>query len=598
MKKEKLCFKFFLLFVCFFLLNSIFSCKVSSDNVQIEGNGTSGSGTTSDENDDEDNGNEENQNPENPKPDDEDKQIISDSYFWGIWTRMDSGKDYVISETAIIKEEVNYKITSATPDSISSSLGVFKKETNNVMKSDGIPYFRKGGSNIEYNLYVVGFSQNGSDRAASSAVSGVTAVVSSDEYPSYTETVTSSADGRLTLHSPVSGTKNKVKVSDSSGITVTVEVIPQNDGEHAGTVAMTGKNSYSMKVTGEIITDTNADENYLYVGKEYDIQVTIKNVSPDYYSRPGTYRLTSDDGFLTITGTTTEDLPTLNPSATRTVNISVKCKSLSEPYVDTGINFKWCDASGNVWDDFIPLRFFRGKLQVNISAYSTNALNANAALNGFIMYPDGNSKFFSVPHNSKKVLSVPCFKKSDPYKISFSGATNTGKLDETTEMIYGLGVNQNIPIAKNAAETGMSFLELVNNSEPNENENSAYLFSDKIYGYIEGGGDIDFYRFDTSDYGGTGNGSITIPYDNLSQVDPDLNLTITSNACSVTLTAVTGYSSYSWFMDGVKQSVEANTSNTITMDSVSSGYHTFMVVVIDSKGNVYSQTKQVLVNGE
>ena len=96
-------------------------------------------------------------------------KIIAPSYFWGNWQRMDSGEVYTIDETAVSKniDNTSYQILSVTENSITSELGVFQKQSEQVLIKDSIPYFRQGGSNLIYSLKIVGFTDQIQNRAAS-----------------------------------------------------------------------------------------------------------------------------------------------------------------------------------------------------------------------------------------------------------------------------------------------------------------------------------------------------------------------------------------------------------------------------------------------
>ncbi len=78
-----------------------------------------------------------------------------------------------------------------------------------------------------------------------------------------------------------------------------------------------------------------------------------------------------------------------------------------------------------------------------------------------------------------------------------------------------------------------------------------------------------------------GNGSITVVTPTYHDI-PNL-LTYSDN----TFTALSGYETYSWYIDRTKQS---NSTSTLTLDtsSLSAGNHTVTVMVTDSQGGAYS----------
>ena len=79
----------------------------------------------------------------------------------------------------------------------------------------------------------------------------------------------------------------------------------------------------------------------------------------------------------------------------------------------------------------------------------------------------------------------------------------------------------------------------------------------------------------------SGNGSITVVTPTYQDI-PNL-LTYSDN----TFTTLSGYETYSWYIDRTKQS---NSTSTLTPDtsSLSAGNHTVTVMVTDSQGGAYS----------
>ena len=147
-----------------------------------------------------------------------------------------------------------------------------------------------------------------------------------------------------------------------------------------------------------------------------------------------------------------------------------------------------------VWSDYVPLRFFAGQMPITIT--TTNVIyNDKASLNGFLIYPDGNSKFFAVPDKSSKILYVPVFGNTDKYayKMVFSGATVTGNLDESTAMAYGVKFNSTEAVTPNLQnwEALYDFGENINGKNNNDESNAMPIEAD-FEAYLEEG-DIDFY---------------------------------------------------------------------------------------------------------
>lgn len=114
--------------------------------------------------------------------------------------------------------------------------------------------------------------------------------------------------------------------------------------------------------------------------------------------------------------------------------------------MDTGIKITISNPTTNQeWTDYIPLRFYKGTIPIAVYAKSTER-NADAALNGFVIYPDGNNQFFAISENSSKVLYVPTFGSGKKYKMIFSGATVTSELSASTEMFYTVAAGSKNPV--------------------------------------------------------------------------------------------------------------------------------------------------------
>ena len=186
-------------------------------------------------------------------------------------------------------------------------------------------------------------------------------------------------------------------------------------------------------------------------------------------------------------------ISSLKSGLTKTIELNVQFGSIYQSYVDTGLKVTIKDSkTSREWSDYIPLRFYKGLMPVTIEARSTEN-NAEAALNGFIIYPDGNTQFFSVSDNTRKVLYVPTFGSSKNYLLAFSGATVSGELSESTEMFYTVSICSSTPkkvvVSGNEAFAAMQF------GENNETEDTAYIINNEFEAYIADG-DIDFFKFE------------------------------------------------------------------------------------------------------
>ena len=376
--------------------------------------------------------------------------VISDNYFWGTWVRMDNGKEYEVLETKVVQGRNNYKITASDSTTLTvNSLGTFTKESDSVMICDSIPYYRKGGANIKYTIKVVGFVTK--ERANPLKEQNVTVTAFSEGYPNFVSEgkpvdeskVDGEEDGQLyELEAATRNSKQKIKIDYDNTELVVDQGLVNNNGDFMGTVALVGKDAYNLKITGTI-SDDQKDNGYLFGNnaKTYNMKLTITNISENECSSSGcivkaadpNLKIESNDPAINLEGFTT---PTMIGGATRDIELSLVYGEMTKPYVDTGITVTITNPfTQQEWNDYIPLRFFKGTIPITIAAKNSMS-DSKTSLNGFVIYPDGNNQFFEIPNNSCKAVFIPTFGSEKPYKLVFSGATVTAELSENSEMYY------------------------------------------------------------------------------------------------------------------------------------------------------------------
>lgn len=436
----------------------------------------------------------------------------SPSFFWGTWIRMDNGLEYYIDEKKVVTENKEFQIDAKNSDS--STLNIknmteFEKQSDSVIINDGIPYFRKGGTDLKYTLKLVGFDNviNSSARAASgTSLGGVKAKGQSGKYPSYTDENVSDDSGEITLISKTADDENTVTIDTGDGVVVIPGIKIGNDGDFAGTIPLVGKDDYVLKITGEIPEEEKTD-GYLYGNnfKSYPMKLSIKNVS-EVTSAFSVCTISSKDPNLIITSNEPIRegiaISTMKPGAEKVIDINVLYKSINAGYVDAQIDIQIQNAkTGLSWVDCVPLRFYKGLTPITVSAINTEN-NIISALNGFVIYPDGNSQFFQVPHNSYNTIYVPTFLKDDNYLLAFCGATVEGNLSESTEMFYT--VNCGSSEVQFPLTTGTDAIRYYGYGEPNETEDNAFFASKFFQAYLEEG-EIDYYKISIA------GGEISVP---------------------------------------------------------------------------------------
>ncbi len=484
--KKIICIPFFL--AAFFL---IASCK----------------GTVTPENPDD------SQNQNHEQQENQDSSIIN-KFFWGTWVRMDSGAVYVIDESQITvykkdSSEISnvYDAVSSTESELSvSGIGKFTKQSDSVIQNNAIPFFRKGGFNLSYSMKLVGFEDTVSRAASSITPGSVKVKATSKKYKSYKKEAEPTDDGVINLTAPVSGDEQTVTVSTKDTVLVIPEIKIENDGSDMGTIPVTNPGEYSLKVTG-VISDDQKDDGYLYGNnlKTYTMTLTITNIS-EVTSETSACEIKSEDPQLKITDENGAALnaitfSTLKPGLTKEIKLKVTYGTIDSGYVDTGLNINIRNLeTGRTWKDYVPLRFFRGMLPITVSAKSTEN-NKDAALNGFVIYPDYNSQFFDIQHGTSKTLYVPDFGKDKTYILSFSGATVEGELSASTEMFYVVNPGSTEQDYFTIPTTTDDLMTCYNYGEPNDTEFDAVEVSDKFTAYLNDG-DIDFFsvKIDYDDF--------------------------------------------------------------------------------------------------
>lgn len=510
------------------------------------------------------------------------KNETSNEFFWGTWVRMDNGKEYNVFETSVTQENKEYKITSSNDSNLYvNELGSFSKQSDSVIICNNIPYFRKGGSNLEYTLKLVGF-EDSIGRAAStqSTIGGKKVKGTSVKYPSFVSEAESDEDGTIRgLRAPVAGDVQTITITDNDNTIVVVTGIKvENNGDNMGTIPLSKNGQYSLKVTGTI-PEEEKDDGYMYGNnyKRYPMTLTITNIG-DVASATSSISITAKDNCLNINSLDNSNLKlipvsTMEPGMTKTIRMEIECGSVYSSYIDTGINVTITNAdTGKKWIDFVPLRFHRGLVPITVAGKSTEE-NNNATLNGFIIYPDGNNLFFSIPHNGYKTLFVPSFRSSQNYLLSFSGATVEGSLEKSTEMFYTVNPKSTQNITIPTYDNTDDFNECYRFGEPNNSEITAFTITENFTAYLHSR-DIDFYTIDAeSDKVILPSGIQLYKINYLDSKNSTLqtlsvqeNYTITESELAY-YTNLDGYSFEGWYIGGYKVNEGYEVNCNITLEA-------------------------------
>lgn len=427
----------------------------------------------------------------------------SNPFFWGTWIRMDNGKKYEILEDIIsIENESDYPIEISDKDSLAvQQLGTFKKESDSVIMCDNIPYFRSGGTNLDYSLKIVGFVSSSSRAASTLDMSGIQGIGKSSKYKTFKSESESDASGILRLNAPTINDPQTVTIVNGEEIVVVSGLTIANTGDYMGTIALVDKNDYSLKISGTISEDQK-DYGYLYGNnfKSYDMELTIKNIS-NMKCESSICKIEPESTLLKLSSEENLDafmISTMIGGAEKKIKIKVSFDKMTEAYVNTGIKIKLMNSQFQ-WEDYVPLRFYRGRIPITVATKSPEE-NNESTLNGFVIYPDGNSQFFSVPNNSSKVLYVPTFGTDKNYKMVFSGAKVTSNLSDSTEMFYSVAPRSTVKKDINLDTSDWTVIDgYMNYGGENHTEDTAFQVDSGFIAYLPEG-EVDYYniRADTA----------------------------------------------------------------------------------------------------
>ena len=261
-----------------------------------------------------------------------------------------------------------------------------------------------------------------------------------------------------------------------------------------GTIALVGKDQYNLKVTGTIDDRYKAD-GYMFVGRTYPMTLTITNIS-DITATTSILTIESDNPAVTVVSIGDDNLAatpvgSLAGGGTKILNLGVTCSDIDAAHIDAGIKVTIENvAADQIWVDYVPMRFYRQTVFFTVKALSPDN-NDDAELKGFIIYPDGNSQYFSVGNNQYSTIEVPEFGDDEPYLMAFCGATPNSGL-YSTEMYYTVICGQH-PLDINLSESGTQLAEYILFGEPNNSQPTAHSVTSAFQAYLHAE-DIDYYR--------------------------------------------------------------------------------------------------------
>ena len=469
--------KFLLRFLIIFFLCFLYSCSDGiNDSSSSSTTGSTNSGDNSKKDESEDDNSDDKQNKE--------KARISSEY-WGTWIQMDNGDEIYIDNQNI------YSYSSSSYKSkLQEGISGYSLESDEVLKKGTKVFFRKGGKKRSFSATISGFSATGgsSARAAGTGAQGITGRRKNKQNEEDTETVSSNDGVSVDFEGGVADDPQTVDITDGDN-TGEVTVTPKYDGENVGSIPVVEPGQYAFKTTYKI---KNADSQGFMFGNNlglYEITFNITNIGQET-CETSIYSISWNDTSLKSTDFVRNgNFTAIAPGAAKEVTGTFSYGYFDEEYKDVTITFTITDSKyEKTWNDYVTLRFYRGWVNFKVNARNFNQ-SSNAKLNGFLVYPDGRSKRFTVASGNITTVSVPW--STNNYYLVFSGA------DSNTEMCYSFVAAE---YGNLADLSGVWQISDINAYEPNNtinNSTSVTNFGTPVKAYLKNG-DIDYYVFNPS----------------------------------------------------------------------------------------------------
>ena len=426
--------------------------------------------------------NEGNDEPNNGNKSSSENSISSE--YWGTWIRMDTGDEYYIDSSSI-KKKAKYSYYSDSE--VSRNTNGYSFDGENILKNGNIIYFRKGGKFRDFSVKVAGFTdtQAGSSRSIDIGRNGIPGRRKNKKNNNDTETITSAPDGTLNFKNAVADDTHEITVAD----TTSVDIKPNYNGEDLGTIPIVEAGTYGFKTTYTIDGD---GQGFCYGNyfKTYNLKLNINNIGSKICST-SVYSISySDNNLNIISGNLTGNFSSIEAGKSKEVSLSIRYGKLNEEYTDVPIKISITDSVYNrTWEDSVSIRFYKGIVYLKVNSRNFDE-SSSATLNGFLIYPDGRSKRFTVASKSDSSVQVP-WSNSD-YHLAFSGATTEN------EMAYSFGFADKANLAD---LSGTWSIGEINAYESNDSISNAYRVTDlsnPIKAYLKYG-DIDFYTINCKD---------------------------------------------------------------------------------------------------
>lgn len=412
-----------------------------------------------------------------------------DRNLWGSWIKMDTGVEYYI-------DTINVYESSSSDKKYKPSLynvNDFELDGDNVIKYGSSVFFRKGGSARGFTMNVSGFSDSESYRAMGSSMAGIAGYRKNKNNQFDEESAVSASDGKISFTNAVADDVQEVSVSSGTADS-SISVAPAYDGQNIGTIPLVEPDMYGFKTTYSIDGD---NQGFCYGNsyKNYNLNLQINNIGSET-CKTSVYEISCGDPKLTVvSGGLTGNFSSVEPGKSKIITLSVKYGTLTEEYIDVPISISITDSKyTRTWNDTVTIRFYKGVVSLKVNA--RNFEGSGATLKGFLIYPDGRSKRFTVSAGSTQTVLVPW--SNSYYVLAFSGATTT------SELAYSFAFVGKSTVADLSGTWSIDDINAYENNDSFTKAYTVYDLSTPVKAYLSDE-DIDFYRVNINDVALTSN---------------------------------------------------------------------------------------------
>ena len=337
--------------------------------------------------------------------------------LWGEWVRMDNGNTWYIAS--------NYIEVGGNSLSNSDSYK-FNKQSNNVIQvtSDSSVFYLYA-SRIPNSSFKATILKEDDSRSAAkkngravAVPKGMRAKVPNVKNPVQVSVAETQEDGLLEVDNIIAGDSYDIEIGNDIA-----RITPNVDGEDIGNIIIIPEGSLNF-TTSIHPTSNSTDMMALRTGTNYSFNIRVTNTGT-VTSSLTSYQITPPGG-LTVTGTLTGMLGTVQAGAFYNIQVTVNCSEISDEYEfkKIGINLKDNSGSNLEWNDTVSLKFNKNTVNFNIKAMGR--MGGSGSVNAIVIVPGGKAYSLKVTGSSTsqnaQPIKVPKYAGKD-YLIVFSGAT-------------------------------------------------------------------------------------------------------------------------------------------------------------------------------